>query len=257
MPTYLRDAVTPASQAVIDQSHRDWDTQFYGSCPNNSLWFAESYAVAQNNKWPFVFGDTKIEDNRCRHGPGYIDSRYKYCMDGVDEAKRIREGCDDNWRWSECGWGDYTGSFYWRMKQMEKYGPGHCANQKEEDSAEVLGIACDHTDFSITTESGGHPCASVGDIYSNLDFKIIESSSEELEKQSNKTLKNAKVDFLAPMISGFRYAYFLAGSIIGAWEIYLNAKSETKTYAEKFLSYFPPYIPLVQKYGSRVGGAPS
>lgn len=267
-----------ASDSAKQEIHDAQDRRFWGLCPPNAQIVAENFALVQADKvvgqakGSWVPNDFKLEGNDCKWGPLAIQQRYEHCMSRPRGSQALLAYCatypDD---FLACRDMDYHQS-------MAVNGPKECDEQRKYDTDRVLFNACEKTNFSFTVEEERekfnivngrwdgtvtktikmvHPCASVKDIYANYNYQIIEKNSAELASWYNPKLQESKMDFLSPMISSMRYSYFNAGAIIGAWEVYLNAKSQNISFAEKFLSYFPTNIPLIPKYGGGIGGSPS
>lgn len=113
-------------------------------------------------------------------------------------------------------------------------------------------VVCGDTNFKEYPDPYGnptHPCASVGDMYQNKNFRLDEKSSAIATEGLNAGLVEDKTDFLVPYISAVRGAYFMAGAIVGAWAGYLGAKSKALSEVTYFRSSFPASIPKIPTLG--------
>jgi hypothetical protein len=239
--------------------------------------------------------DKVLIENKCYPGPLTAQWWYKHCMAPVIASQELIKKCEWASDWDggmlcftyDQAIDERTGDIYiYRTLHTNmdyhianaKDGPAECARQRKEYQEHVFGYTCTtpNTSFTqnITIEypiydsnreflrmgKRGitvHPCASVGQIKSLYDYKIPEKSSAVAEREMNPKLDEAKAEFLAPLISTIRSAYFLGGGIIGGWLVYLNAKSENLSFGENFLAKFPPSIPLIPSYSGGIGGSPA
>ncbi|NBX74997.1 MAG: hypothetical protein EBQ92_00375, partial [Proteobacteria bacterium] len=261
MPIPLFGGQFYASKGAEDQIHRGLDTQFGGMyCGIDSGLISEAYALVQSdsvkgqspNTW--LPADTIVKGNKCYPGPLNTQWWYEHCMTPVLNAQELIKNCKkgdwDGGYWcvtyDEAGWPTYHPNMPYHVTLAEE-GPAGCAKQRKESEEAELGYTCTTPNTSFTQnitieypiyDSNKrflryanrsitvHPCASVGQMKSLHDYKFPEKSSAVAERETNPKLDEAKADFLAPLISTIRSAYFLGGGIIGGWLVYLNAKSE-------------------------------
>ena len=296
MPIYLFDGQTEASEEAVKHLHDTMDKQFspYGEgiptpyCGHRNRIIDEEIALAkeldpegenQVSAFTYIVGydpfDTELKGSKCHYGPNYIEERYQTCMAPVNFAKYILPICDEAyskkpWKlppgiddYVFCGSGGPNNYDLevWTRRYFAQQGPGRCQAEKEKLQEGVLWTTCDHTEMETlyTNNFGktGHACASVEGINALYDYKFPEKSSAVAEREMNPKLDKAKADFLAPLISTIRSAYFLGGGIIGGWLVYLNAKSENLSFGENFLAKFPVSIPLIPSYSGGIGGSPA
>jgi hypothetical protein len=281
MPIYLFDGKREASEEAVKHLHDTMDKQFspYGEgiwtpyCGHLNKIIDEDIALAkeldpenENQVYGFTYiigyhpFDTVLKGSECHHGPKHIEEIYRSCMAPVNFAKYILPYCESAWAGGpgplDSGVDDYAQCMF--ASDLASNGTRRCQAEKERYEKGVLWTTCDHTEMeTVQTRNGktSHLCASVEGINALYDYKMPEKSSAVAEKEMNPKLDEAKVKFLAPLISTIRSAYFLAGGIIGGWLVYLNAKSENLSFGENFLKTFPASIPTIPAYSGGMGGA--
>ena len=281
-----------ASPGAVAYLHKKLDKHFWGiGCGADNLLTREAYALVEADKvrgnspgsyWPF---DYELQGNECHWGPTFLQYEYAKCMGPVTNSKALVEKCESQ------GWsgGDFcitwdngypTPHFNMEMaRDVAENGQARCNEAKEENKKQVLWNTCENTswDFTDTREveifnpdgnwaDGSffikrtittHPCASVGNIFQYSNYNFDKISSSKAEDELTPVLEESKTNFVASLIGPMRGAYFYAGGIIGAWLVYLNAKSENLSYGERFKKNFPASIPLIPDYNGGIGGSPS
>jgi len=281
-----------ASSEAEAYLHRSLDKQFGpgSNCGGTSLLVQEAYALVEANK---VRGnspgsyrpiDLQLEGTECHWGPTWMQYLYGGCMNKVKNVKALVEKCKSQ------GWsgGDFcitwdsgypTGHFNMESaRDVAENGEVRCNEEKQRLKKQVLWRACENTTWDFTSPvtiqtpnikdgrwDGSflrrtittHPCASVADIFEYSNYNFDEISSGKAEEELTPELKESKTNFVASLIGPMRGAYFYAGGIIGAWMVYLNAKSENLSYGQRFKENFPASIPLIPDYNGGIGGSPS
>jgi hypothetical protein len=280
-----------ASKGAEQQLHNGLDTQFWGRyCGIDSQIYAEAYELVEAGRvignspgsyWPV---GTELKGNDCYRDALAVDYMSKGCFERVKNAKKLVSECASNgWTGGICvtyppGGGWITHFDMDGVREFAENGQAECEAEKKRLEEEVWGQTCEQTtmDFTVPEERyisnynkngdftgydvqivNVHPCASVGDMNSAYNYQFPEKSSAVAVREMNPKLDEAKVKFLAPLISTIRSAYFLAGGIIGGWLVYLNAKSENLSFGENFLAKYPASIPTIPSYSGGIGGSPS